>query len=308
MLRVCVLGGNSFLGVHIIQRLLKEKQYYVKSFVRKKKYNYFNNIYFKEYIGNFFNSSDLETVLTDCDICIHLISTSVPQYNDDYTLDISMNVCCTLKMLDIARKKGVKKIIFASSGGTVYGNVLQLPIHENSQTNPICSYGITKLMIEKYLQLYEQQYNLKYISLRIANPYGSYFNHSKKQGLINIYINNILQNKPLYIYGDGRIIRDYIYVDDVAKAFLAAIKTKTTKHIFNIGSGKGMTILDIINILKDVTRKKNIHIVYKKGRDFDVEYNVLNINKAFCELNWRPSIVIEDGIRKTFEYSKSIIM
>ena len=270
----------------------------------EKKYN-FNNTNYEEYIGDFFSISDLENIFTNIDIVIHLISTSIPQYSDNYKEDLKMNVYSTLQMLDVARKKGVKKIIFASSGGTIYGNTHNLPICEDASTNPLCSYGITKLMIEKYLDLYEKQYNLKYISLRIANPYGSYFNIQKQQGLINIYINKILRNDPLLIYGDGTITRDYIYVDDVAKAFLKAVKADTKKHIFNIGTGRGATILNIIDILECVSQRK-FKVIYDRGRNFDVKNNVLDINKALKELNWCPSTTLEDGIKKTFVYYKNL--
>ena len=208
-------------------------------------------------------------------------------------------------MLEIAKSANVRKIIFASSGGTIYGIPQQIPISEDHPTNPICAYGITKLIIEKYLHLYYQLYGLDYISLRFSNAYGERQNPNGPQGAIAVFLGNIINGHPINIWGDGTAVRDYIYVRDIVLACLKAIETPAPQYrVLNIGSGIGLSLNELIAALKQ-TVGKEIQVQYTPGRKIDVPANVLDITLAQKVLQWKPQIMIEEGLRKTFQYLKN---
>lgn len=297
---ICILGGNSFLGLNITQKLLEEG-YYIRLFSKNKiHYSLKKNKNIEIIYGDFFNEKDLIHALTGMDICIHLICTIKPGKSLSYYRDVEENVCGTLRMIEIAHQCHVKKIIFASSGGTIYGEQGENTIiDENFTTNPICSYGITKLMIEKYLYIYTQKYNIPTISLRISNPYGPFYYSNIEQGIINVFLKNIYLKQPIKIWGDGSTIRDYIHVKDVANAFIKAITTNTKEQIFNIGTGVGTSINELITYIKKITEKQFI-INYEEGRVCDVHSNILNIDRSKAILNWEPQIDLISGIKSTW--------
>ena len=201
-------------------------------------------------------------------------------------------------MLDLAVKYSVKKIIFTSSGGTVYGVPSEIPITENSLTNPICSYGINKLSIEKYLHLYHHLYNLDYCILRLANPYGQGQKLLSSQGVISIFIYKALCNHILEIWGDGTTTRDYIYIDDVVRSLVAAIDYNGKEKIFNIGSGQGITLNTLISQIEQILGYQ-IKCNYLDSRPLDVPINILNIDRAKYHLDWKPLISLPEGLELT---------
>jgi UDP-glucose 4-epimerase len=300
--RCLVLGGSGFIGGHLIFALLGAG-YTVRSFDRErsvslsKKIIDFPNLEFFE--GDFNNESHVKAALKDCDVCFHLISTTLPSNsNKNPIFDVDSNVIGTLHVLNNAVVSGLRKIIFASSGGTVYGRPTQIPITELHSTNPTCSYGITKLAIEKYLELYRQLHGLDYSVLRLANPFGEGQRTTSAQGAIAVFSGKILKSEPIEIWGDGSTIRDYIYISDVVDAFMACIENAAEDNfILNIGSGKGFTINEIICAIEKSSGVSAIRR-YSPARSFDVQANVLDINQAAKELNWKPRIDLELGISK----------
>lgn len=301
-MKILVLGGQGFIG-HNLCLKLKEEGHDVSIFN-----NFLDESKIIEncnyIIGDFFKIDEYEKDFNNVDIVYHLISTSNPgTSNDDIIKDIEGNVVNTIKVLNNCVKNNIKKVIFVSSGGTVYGIPEELPIKEEAKTDPICSYGITKLMIEKYLSLYNHLYNLDYSVIRLANPYGP-FHVSNNQGLINVYLNKIINNESIEIWGNGEIGRDYIYIDDVTEAlYLAMIKDQKDK-IINIGSEKSTTINDIIKIISE-TLEIEPNIIYKESRNVDVPINTLDITRAREELSWYPKTDMKDGILKTYNSVKA---
>ena len=297
-MKVCILGGGGFLGGYLSRALMDQKGISLRVFGSRSSgidvgasQNGF------EYMsGNFTDGELVKKALNSIDVAFHLISTTLPaNSNLDPALDIQENLLSTINFLKIAIDSGVKKVIFFSSGGTVYGAPIQLPIQESHPTNPICSYGIQKLAIEKYLYFFNKMYGLDYGVLRVGNPYGLNQNLSNKQGFIQTAISKALAYSPIEIWGDGTNIRDYLHANDVA---LAAIKMMTYKgkyHIFNIGTGKGYSINDVLAIIE---KKMGIRLLrqYSQSRFFDVKENVLDIRLAREELNWMPTITLEDHI------------
>ena len=298
-MKTLILGGNGFLGSHLVDFLLKSENEVV---VFDK-----NNEIFREqlpnvkyYLGDLSNTSLLATALNGVDIVYHLISTTLPKSSNDAPIyDVESNLVGTLKMLDLCVKSDVKKIIFLSSGGTVYGQPESLPISESSNTQPDCSYGICKLAIEKYLYLYKKLYGLNYTVIRASNPYGPRQNYNVAQGVISVFLSQIIQNKEITIWGDGNITRDYIYIDDCIQAIFLASVTDTNSKIFNIGSGIGHSLNDIVRLISEICKLTPI-INYRTKRLSDVSAIYLNIENAKEELNWYPGVHIQEGIEKTY--------
>lgn len=302
-MKCLVLGGGGFLGSHLCDALL-DKGYAVKIFDRPnlKRYRSFSakeNIEWVE--GDFANKEDISQAVPGCDIIFHMVSTTLPKSsNENPVYDIQTNLISSLHLLESARKENVRKIIFASSGGTVYGIPDQIPIKETHSTNPICSYGVVKLSIEKYLQLFNDLYGLDYCILRLANPFGERHNYSSAQGAVSVFSYKALANETIEIWGDGGVIRDYVYVDDVVDAFLKAIDIKSSFKLFNIGSGQKCTLNKIIETLEDLLGRSVLRS-YTKGRVLDVPVNVLDVERARDYLGWSPKVEFEEGIKKMLE-------
>ncbi len=292
-----ILGGNGFIGCAVTKKLLNAgHNVTVLSRTNKLPIEIFQSKNFKWISGDYKDENLIKQVVTHTEILIHLISTTIPQTSNlDPTLDIEENLIPTVRLLEYIKTSNIRKVIFASSGGTVYGPALKTPIEESHPTNPISSYGIVKLAIEKYLLLYKSISNIQPIILRISNPYGDRYINNKKQGAINVFLNKALNNETIEIWGDGNVIRDYIHVDDVAEVFLKAINYSGKESIFNIGSGLGLSINKILNIIEiylQTTLKKK----YVNSRNFDVLENILCNQLAKNEFGWTPKVNVPNWI------------
>lgn len=296
-----VLGGNGFIGSHLVDQLLVEG-HKVRVFDKNEEY-YRKPISSVEYqYGDFGNRGLLMEALADIDTVFHLISTTLPKTsNDDPAFDVQSNVVETLFLLEQCVSRKVKKVIFVSSGGTVYGKPLILPISENSPTDPECSYGITKLAIEKYLYLYWFLHGLDYCILRLANAYGERQRPTATQGVIPVFLERALRNDEIVVWGDGSVVRDYIYVTDIAKALIRALSYSGEIKTFNIGSGQGHSLKEVIHMIESVTGKP-IQVKYTEGRSFDVSINVLDIARARSYLNWTPTTSLHEGIAHMYSW------
>lgn len=293
-MRVLVLGGAGFIGAHVVEGLLSEG-HFVRVLDRSAPVT--NRSI--EFIQIDFNDvMTLSEALIGIDVVVHLISTSVPSTsNKDPVSDVNGNLINTIKLLEVMRDSGVNKIIYFSSGGTVYGHPQISPMDELHPTDPVCSYGIVKLAIEKYLHMYSELYGFTSIVLRPSNPYGSGQRRMGVQGFIGTCINMALNDSTLTIWGDGSVIRDYIHITDVVKATISALELERS-DILNISSGKGHSLNEIIELVEKITNKK-LDVIYKDKRDFDIPEMVLNNRKAEQILGWSPSIEIDAGIVDT---------
>jgi len=183
----------------------------------------------------------------------------------------------------------------------------EIPINENALCSPICSYGIHKLTIEKYLFLFNHLYGLNYKTIRLANPYGIRQNFLRNQGVIPIFLYHALLQKTIEIWGDGSTIRDYIFIDDCVESIIKLANYKGKCSVFNIGSGVGYSLNQIVQYIEKVLNHKVV-VDYKPIRSFDLKYNVLDIELARTELNWSPEIDLELGIKKTLNYMMSTLI
>jgi UDP-glucose 4-epimerase len=301
---VTVFGGGGFLGSAIVDALLLEG-HAVRVFERPliQPHRSFGAGEMVDWIeGDFGHAPDLQKALRETTAVIHLVCTTRPKSsNDEPIFDVQSNVISTLQLLQVMRDLGIKKLIFASSGGTVYGPPVRTPIDEDHPTNPTTSYGITKLMIEKYLLLEKVLHGLQPTILRVANPYGERQRVEHAQGVVAAFLKRALAGEPIEIWGDGSVIRDYLHIADVAAAFSSALHYKGSDSIFNIGSGAGLSLNELVTILSAELGRK-LEVIYKPGRDFDVKSNVLCCKRAQQELQWQPRISMAAGLSRTLTW------
>lgn len=303
-MRCLVLGGGGFLGSHVSEALLgagHSVRVFEKELVNKESVAHLlPKVEWTE--GDFTNEAHVKEAVAGVDCVIHSLCTTLPKSsNDNPVYDISSNLVSTLHLLEASRDAGVKKVIFFSSGGTVYGIPRYTPIPEGHPNDPVCSYGIQKLAIEKYLMLFRHLYGLGYGIMRISNPFGERQRPHASQGAAVVFLNKALKGETIEIWGDGSVTRDYLYVKDVAGAVLKLLDYDGDQRIFNIGSGKGMSLLQLIEAIEKVTGRK-AKVRFTPSRPFDVPVNVLDIRLAEKELGWRPEAGFEEGLRRTMDY------
>jgi UDP-glucose 4-epimerase len=306
-MKIVVFGGGGFIGSTIVDRLLLEgHEVRVFERARVQPYRKFSVQERVEWVaGDISSAHDVSDALDGMDQVMHLVSTTLPKNsNDDPVYDVQSNVVSTLHMLNgmVARK--IKKIIFISSGGTVYGNPQYTPIDEKHPTDPLVSYGITKLAIEKYLHVYQHLHGIQTITLRVSNPYGERQRFETAQGAVGVFLHHALVGKSIDIWGDGSVTRDYIYVGDVADAFVKAVSYTGPHNVFNISSGSG-TSLNALLALLETSLGKSIDRRHLAARPFDVPLSVLCNRLAEKELGWSPKVEMQQGIARTAKWMEA---
>jgi UDP-glucose 4-epimerase len=304
-MRAVVLGGNGFIGSHLVDELRKAK-WQVTVYDRAEERYRARHPDVDYVLGEFGNRLLLDSVLSRVDAVFHLISTTIPQTSNEAPIfDIRTNLIDTISLLDLCIKNRVSKVIFISSGGTVYGIPSHLPISESHPTNPICSYGIIKLAIEKYLHFFHHIYNLNYIVLRPSNPYGERQNPFGAQGVVSVFLGCIARKLPIIIWGDGSVVRDYLHVSDLARACVLAAVNEGEFQTFNIGSGKGCSLNDLVEILRGIVGN-SFEVIHTPKRRFDVPELVLDVRLAKRELGWAPLVSLDVGLERTWQWTQTL--
>jgi UDP-glucose 4-epimerase len=301
----CVLlGGAGFIGSHLAGRLLTAG-HAVRVFDQPDR-SPAGGVSSRRDIewmrGDFRNPADVGAAIAGCQAVFHLISTTLPQSsNANPAADVADNVIGTVQLLEACRREGGPKIVFASSGGTVYGVPRAVPITEEHPTHPITSYGIGKLTIEKYLELYRVLHGLDYCVLRIANPFGEGQRVASGQGAVTTFLHRAHRGETIEIWGDGSVVRDYLYVGDVAEALARTLDYHGERRIMNVGSGIGRDLNEILAAIERVIGRP-VQRRHVPGRSFDVPANVLDIRLARAELSWQPATAFEEGLRRTLRW------
>jgi len=255
--------------------------------------------------GDLLSSSDVGRAIEGTDVILHLVSTTLPKTsNEDPIFDVQSNLVASLQMLNLMIKSTARKIVFISSGGTVYGPPRYLPIDEMHPTDPQVSYGITKLAIEKYLLMFERLHGIKANILRVANPYGERQRIETAQGAVGVFVHRALKGDAIDVWGDGSVTRDYLYIDDVADAFARAVNYDGPESIFNISSGVGTSINELLAILEDALGMP-LARRYLASRPFDVPVSVLCNRRALAELGWAPKTTLREGIQRTAQWMRT---
>jgi len=238
----------------------------------------------------------LQRALVGADLVVHLASGSLPQSSNlDPHADVQVNLLGALNVLEACRRGGVGRLLVVSSGGTVYGVPRQVPVAEDHPTDPTCSYGITKLAIEKYVALYRHLHGLDGLVLRVANPYGERQRLNGAQGVVPVFLGKALRGESLEIWGDGSTVRDFLHVSDVVRALLAAARYEGAERLFNIGSGQGLSLIELVRLLEHELQQ-TLTVIHRPARDFDVPTNVLCIERARRCLGWSPQVPVAEGL------------
>ncbi|MBB2970083.1 NAD-dependent epimerase/dehydratase family protein [Mesorhizobium sp. RMAD-H1] len=294
--RVLVLGGGGFIGTHLCNELVAAGCE-VRAFGRSASTSLHEKV---DYLrGDFNDFSKVKEALQGQDYVYHLIhGTNPPRVNSDIQGDIERTIKPTISLLDECVAKQVNRVIFLSSGGTVYGNNGMVASRESDPTIPMNAYGTHKLLIENYLRVFASDRQLDYLIVRLSNPYGPLQPVGKGVGLIAAVIDAIKNDHPIDIYGDGETQRDYIYIADAVKAMTSAITYDGIYKIFNIGSGEGKSVNEIVALV-EATMGKKAQKNQRPGRSFDVRKSILDISLARNELAWHPRIDLNDGIKLT---------
>ena len=251
--------------------------------------------------GDLSDTAQIYEALTGMDAVIHLASSTVPATSNlDPIADITGNLVATVRLLEVMRNAGVRKMVYLSSGGTVYGVPDTDPVSETHPLRPISSYGIVKVAIENYLFMEHRLHGLQHVILRASNPYGPRQGHVGIQGIIGTHLWRLARNEPIEVWGDGSIVRDFIHVRDLAALCIIALRSPVTGS-FNAGSGDGASISRVVEAVLKIVGG-DIQPIYKPGRSFDVPRVVLDITKARDMLGWVPQIPLDEGLADTWKW------
>lgn len=298
--RACILGAAGFIGRHVVSKFLASG-YDVTAVDREEGLSEglsrHRRLDFQ--CGRLQDDSFVRRVLAGIETVICLAPNSLPATsNADIAAEIDTQVRTTLRIAEIAQQAGCRSFVFASSGGTVYGLDSPTAIPETAPTCPRSAYGVSKLAIEHYLRILRELRGFRTISLRISNPYGVGQNASNNQGFIAMAMRRLYAGETLQIWGDGQNVRDFIYVQDLAEAFVRAAEYMGEHHVINIGSGLGYTLSEIVQLVEKVAGRR-LQTDYGAAKGYDVRKNVLDISLALRELGWAPRTSIEQGLRET---------
>lgn len=299
-----VTGGAGFIGSHIVDRYINEgnEVIIIDDLSTGKKENInpqarFHHIDIRDKGMEAIFEKERPEIVNH-----HAAQMDVRRSTENPAFDADVNIIGTINLLENSVKYGVKRFIFASSGGAIYGEQKDFPAGEEHQQFPLSPYGVSKLAGEKYIHYYSKNFGLRYISLRYSNVYGPRQNPEGEAGVVAIFIGRLLKGKEPVINGDGEQTRDYVYVDDVVEANISAARSET-EGSFNIGTGIETSVNKILSNLIDITKVdiKGIHGPPKKGEQ---RISVLDCSKAIKSLGWKPKVTLEDGLRRTVLYFK----
>jgi len=297
---VAVLGGLGFIGSHICRALVASG---VPVRVIDREDSPRDRVRDIEHLldirtGDVTRVDEILSALADTSTLIHLVHSTVPQGSmSDPAADIIDNVASVARLAARLGMTDIERIVFISSGGAVYGVNDNARIAESEPTNPISSYGVTKLANEKYLAMYAATHGIRCLIVRPANIYGPQQRLDKGQGVIGTLVDRSLRGEPIEIWGTGEVVRDYLYIDDMVAGILALLEYGGSRQIFNIGSGVGHSVSDILSLLGRHLGKLP-EVMYKPARGFDVPSNVLDTRLLETETNWKALVPLDEGISR----------
>lgn len=300
MADVTVLGGNGFIGSHIVDRLVADG-HRVTVFGRLRQGPpLYRSAGVRVIEGEFSNRGDLEAAVAGAELVVHLLSTTTPaSAESDASVDMRTNVIQTISLLESCVDASVSRVLFASTGGAIYGSQGLAEYDESDRTEPVSPYAIGKLAIEGYLRYFATVHGLASTALRISNPYGPRQQPHRRQGFIPIAIRNILEERPVVRYGDGTMVRDYLYVEDLADMTSSLVAGAPSRPVYNLGSGQGTTVDEVLAALERVI-----------GSPFAVESRptpvtfvdrvVLDTSRFTAEFGDVALTPLDEGIRRTY--------
>lgn len=307
-MNIVILGAAGFIGTNLAIELAKEKSN--RTSLIDKQLQYFEAIKSLDLQNTVYNSSaltcdcDFNALVKGNEIVYHLLSTTVPTTsNKGISDELTANVILSANLLEACVRQKVKKVVFISSGGTVYGKESKCPLDEKTPTNPITSYGVQKITIEKLLYLYWYMHGLDYRIIRLANPYGPYQRPNGVLGAVTTFTYKALKGEEIEVYGDGSVVRDFIYIDDAVRGIRKIVDGEDRHHTFNLGCGYGTSIKQVLETIEKALGIE-VKVKYTAARKVDVPVNYLDIKRyetAYGSLN---PISLEEGVKKTAEFMK----
>lgn len=301
--KILVTGGAGFIGSHVTELLCDYG--YTVVVVDDLRFGYEK---FIDKRAEFFkialeDSDTIEKILEGVDVVMHLAASSIISLSYERPLEyFENNLTNGIKLLEAMKKRGVKKIIYSSTS-SVYGEPQKIPIEEDAPTNPLNAYSASKLAFEQALISYYHSFGIESVSLRYYNAYGPRDEQKPRTRAVPMWIEAILNNKPIPWHWQGRQVRDYIYVKDVAKAHLNVLNLKGI-HCFNIGSGQGVYMHDVLKTLEKIVGRelKTRDMGERKGDPMESFADISKIKKV---AGWIPKVTLEEGLRETFEYYRN---
>ena len=299
--RVLILGGSGFIGTHLTKYLV-DAGFNVKILARSGR-SLSNSESFIDRVevvfGDYQDEFVLRSIFSEIDIVVHLVTTTYPQTSIHSGIyDVQTNLIPTIRLLEECERSGIRKLIYLSSGGTVYGEPQELPITEEHPLDPSSIYGSSKKLIESYMDFFQKNCGFSVATLRVSNPYGPGQNPMGLQGLVAAACSILINSKIFTVLGDGSATRDYLYIDDLVRAiFLAIENTESIK--LNISSGVESSVSDILEILQNIS-SKDFSLKFVDSPPGYVHRNVLSSQKAARVLNWKPKVDLQEGLSRTW--------
>jgi UDP-glucose 4-epimerase len=306
-MKALVIGGNGFIGSHLVDELMKRGWHVVVLDFQERRFGQMPKA--AHFIRGDLNQTYLvREALTGVDTVFHLAWATIHETsNQDPTADITANLLPSIQLFEMCRLIGVRRIVFTSSGGTVYGQPQTIPIGEQHPQNPLNGYGITKLAVEKYLQMFHHLHGLDYAILRPSVPYGPRQNPLGRQGAVAVFLHRISQGLPITLWGDGSVTRDYFFISDLVQALITVANIDLdSQRVFNIGGPEEISLIQLIKYIEDTIDKK-AHLEYLPGRKFDASRIVLDTSLAQKLLHWHPEVEIEQGLEKTWVWMSTAL-
>ena len=248
--------------------------------------------------------TDYSAILSRDDIVVHLVSSTVPATSNISIPDELGDIEATARLLDACVRAEVGKVVFLSSGGAVYGPS-DRPSLESDELLPISSYGLQKLAIEKLLALYGHQHGLPYCVIRPSNPYGPWQDPRKGQGVVAAFVHAALTGRPLRMYGDGSVVRDFIYIDDLVEGISSLLDYEGDYSVFNLGSGRGYSMRQVAEVVR--AQLPCAVIERGEGRPVDVPSSVLDVSLIEREVGIRPRVGLDEGIGRVIDHQRLLL-
>lgn len=300
-----VVGGSGFLGLNWLAYLQQhgaESEVVVFAHEKPAGVEFPSFVTFVE--GDYADAKALDDLFSShpFDRVFHFASSIIPAISsENIRQDIESNLLPTIGLMEMMKKHQVSKLLYLSTGGAVYGNVTEEKVKEDYPCKPISSYGIIKLAVEHYIELYAKLYQIDYLILRLSNPFGE-FHRSPKQGVINIAVRRALQGEVMTVWGDGSQAKDYIYAADIGKAIDGLIKAGVKNETINVGSGESLSLNEIIKRIQ--TKLPAFQVEYKEAKLTDVQQICLDTAKLASKINWEITS-FDQALDATIAYEKA---
>lgn len=301
MARCLVIGGNGFIGSHVVDSL-EERGHTVTVFDRHRAGpSRLAGRSVDVVHGDFLNAADVRRALQGQEIVLHMLSMTDPATAEgDPTIDIRTNITSSVQLFSACVDAGISRVYFASSGGAIYGDQDRQVFHETDVTLPVSPYAIGKQTIESYLRYFRRTHGLESTIFRISNPYGPRQNPLKRQGVIPIFLRRVADGAPLTVFGDGSMIRDYLYVADLAEMIAEVVTVGPQDDLYNVGSGIGTSISEVVATIREVVGRE-VPVEHLPRPATFVDHVVLGVERFQAEFSTRATTGLTDGVRRTWE-------